>query len=99
MATSPLDPGSTENQRDRILRRGHGTSALGPSDSSDSGSDVQGGDADTRIGDAELDSDTDRSGTGERLGATPDTEMEEGGDIAPDRVEKATSSPPDTRSG
>jgi hypothetical protein len=99
MATSPLDPGNTDNRRDRVLRRGHGTSALGPGDSSDSGSDVQGGDADARIGDAELDSDSDRSGTGERLGATPDTEIEQGSDIAPDRIDKPTSSPPDNRNG
>lgn len=85
MATSPLDPGSTAGQRDRILGRGHGTSALGPSDSSDTGSDVQG--AARQLGDAGLDSDTDRSGTGERFGATPDTEVEAGGDISPDHIE------------
>jgi hypothetical protein len=97
MATSPLDPGNTDNRRDRVLRRGHGTSALGPSDSSDSGSDVRGGDAQARLGDAELDGDSDRTGTGERHGATPDMEIEQGGDIAPDRIEKPTSSPPDNR--
>ena len=87
MATSPLVPGSMSGQNDRILRQGHGTEALGPSDSSDSGSDVHGFGAERRIGDAGLDSDTDRSGTGERLGATPDAEFEEGADIAPDRIE------------
>ena len=87
MATSPLVPGSTSGMNDRSLGRGHGTGALGPSDSSDSGSDVQGFGAERRIGDAGLDSDTDRSGTGERLGATPDAEFEEGADIAPDRIE------------
>ena len=87
MATSPLVPGSTSGQNDRSVRRGHGTEALGPSDSSDSGSDVRGGGAERQIGDAGLDSDSDRSGTGERLGATPDAEFEEGGDIAPDRIE------------
>jgi hypothetical protein len=72
--------------------KGHGTDALGPSDSSDSGSDMRGGpglnhddglgprsgntsdpdvdkDAATAgpdIGDADLDSDSDRYGTGER---------------------------------
>lgn len=86
MANSPLVPGSTSGQNDRILGRGHGTAALGPSDSSDSGSDVQG--AERCIGDAGLDSDTDRNGTGERLGATPDTEFEGGEDIAPDRIER-----------
>ena len=42
MATSPLDPANISTRSDRILSRGHGTGALGPSDSSDSGSDVQG---------------------------------------------------------
>jgi hypothetical protein len=87
MATSPLVPGTTSGQNDRILGRGHGTGALGPSDSSDSGSDVQGFGADRKLGDAGLDSDSDRSGTGERLGATPDTEFEAAEDIAPDRIE------------
>ena len=87
MANSPLVPGSMSGQNDRLLRKGHGTEALGPSDSSDSGSDVHGFGAERRIGDAGLDSDTDRSGTGERLGATPDAEFEEGADIAPDRIE------------
>ncbi len=66
---------------------GHGTRALGPSDSSDTGSDVVGGpgmdeglsdeqarempyatnaSAGRDLGDADLDSDTDRNGTGER---------------------------------
>jgi hypothetical protein len=88
MATSPLVPGSTSGQNDRILGRGHGTAALGPSDSSDSGSDVRGGGAERHLGDAGLDSDSDRNGTGERLGATPDTEIEEGADIAPDQIER-----------
>src|SRR6188508_841887 len=50
MANSPLVPGSTSGQNDRILGRGHGTAALGPSDSSDSGSDVHGGGAERRLG-------------------------------------------------
>ena len=80
------------------VRKGHGTAALGPSDSSDSGSDIQGGpglnkqeglfphagntsddDVDGRdatagadIGDANLDSDSDRNGTGERAAAGRD---------------------------
>ena len=87
MAQSPLVPGSLSGQNDRVLGRGHGTEALGPSDSSDSGSDVHGFGAERRLGDANLDSDTDRSGTGERLGATPDEEFEAGGDIAPDQIE------------
>ena len=89
MANSPLVPGSTSDNRDRRIHQGHGTGALGPSDSSDSGSDVQGFGADRQLGDANLDSDTDRSGTGERLGATPDVEFDAASDIAPDRIQDA----------
>ena len=42
MASSSLDPDNLLLGNDRILGRGHGTGALGPSDSSDSGSDLQG---------------------------------------------------------
>jgi hypothetical protein len=82
-----------------VTRKGHGTGALGPSDSSDSGSDVVGGpglnredglplqrgttsdpdvdraptNAGADLGDADLDSDTDREGTGERGAAGRDS--------------------------
>jgi hypothetical protein len=79
--------------------RGRDTDALGPSDSSDSGSDVQGerltatapdtaGDIDAATP-AELDSDTDASGTGERASAVPDG-AEDGADIGTDRIERLT---------
>jgi hypothetical protein len=42
MAGSTLTPSNLPAGPDRRLHQGHGTSALGPSDSSDSGSDVQG---------------------------------------------------------
>lgn len=42
MPDSSLDPDNLTRGRDRRLGRGHGTLALGPSDSSDSGSDLQG---------------------------------------------------------
>jgi len=42
MASSTLDPDNIP-EPDRQLSKGHGTRALGPSDTSDSGSDVQGG--------------------------------------------------------
>ena len=80
------------------MPKGHGTRALGPSDSSDSGSDIVGGPGLNRddgllpppgttsdpdidgvgatagpdIGDADLDSDSDRFGTGERAAAGRD---------------------------
>jgi hypothetical protein len=72
---------------------GTGTDLLGPSDSSDSGSDVQGERALSTEADdggqgalpAELDSDTDATGTGER-GAATGREPRDGADILPDRV-------------
>ena len=88
MATSPLDPGNTDNRRDRITDRGHGTRALGPSDSSDSGSDLVGSTAARDIGDADLDSDSDRTGTGERASASRDPAQPDGADIDTDRIEQ-----------
>ncbi|OWW23025.1 hypothetical protein [Noviherbaspirillum denitrificans] len=42
MASNTLDPDNIP-EPDRKLGKGHGTGSLGPSDTSDSGSDVQGG--------------------------------------------------------
>ena len=104
MATSPLYDGNIGGRSDRSIARGHGTRALGPSDSSDSGSDLVGADglgggvgegideikvpaprtAGPDVGDAELDGDSDRSGTGERGDATGDVPN---GDIRADRIE------------
>ena len=87
MASSPLDPGSGPRTPDRDVTRGHGTRALGPSDSSDSGSDL-GDSAGPGIGDANLDSDSDRFGTGERAEAPRDEAAEDGADIDADRIER-----------
>jgi hypothetical protein len=62
MADSTLDPDNIPVGTDRSLGSGHGTRALGPSDNSDSGSDVAGEPG------SEMDSDTDAEGTGERAG-------------------------------
>ena len=96
MARSSLN---TTGESNPVVRKGHGTGALGPSDSTDSGSDIVGGpglnrddglplrrgttsdpDIDPRgatagpdIGDADLDSDSDRYGTGERGAAGRDS--------------------------
>ena len=96
MARSTLN---TTGESRAATRKGHGTRALGPSDSSDSGSDVVGGpglnredglpfvrgttsdpDVDPQgttagpdLGDADLDSDSDRHGTGERGAAGRDS--------------------------
>ena len=73
---------------------GRGTDALGPSDSSDSGSDVQGErgfdalDPGQIGGDrADLGADSDAGGTGERGSAVHDSDIVEGADIAPDRID------------
>jgi hypothetical protein len=75
---------------------GRDADALGPSDSSDSGSDIQGqpsletyGDRDDRLGAAHADrgSDSDAAGTGERGSALGDEDVAEGSDISPDRIE------------
>jgi hypothetical protein len=96
MMSTTLDHGG---ETPPITGKGHGTAALGPSDSSDSGSDIQGGPGLNRddglfaptgttsdpdvdgesatagpdIGDADLDSDSDRNGTGERAAAGRDS--------------------------
>jgi len=89
MSQSTLDPDNLPATPDRQLGKGHGTDALGPSDSSDTGSDVQGGPA------AEedlLDSDTDAAGTGERGPAGKERDHP-GADIDTDHLEVIT--PPD----
>jgi hypothetical protein len=91
MANSTLD---ITGEEDPVTGLGHGTRALGPSDSSDSGSDTVGGpgmdeglsDEQARrmplsttrgagrdLGDPDLDSDSDRAGTGERGSSGPDS--------------------------
>ncbi|AJY14987.1 chemotaxis protein [Burkholderia multivorans] len=91
---------------DENASRGRDGRALGPSDSSDSGSDTAGArrhsfDVDSPLdahalerGDATLDSDTDRAGTGERAAADGDATFEESADIEPDRLEQLAE-PPD----
>ena len=85
MTAGPLHPDNIPAGRDRSLGKGHGTASLGPSDSSDSGSDMQGAPADA--GESNLDSDTDRFGTGEIASGERDTVVREGADIDVDHVE------------
>jgi len=113
MPSSTLDPDNLPGGADRNIRKGHGTAALGPSDTSDSGSDLQaapglahqvgmgltggtnsGAEESTArdtagpdVGDANLDSDSDSSGTGERASAARDTVVEDGEDIDTDHIE------------
>lgn len=96
MARSTLN---TTGEGGAVTQKGHGTGALGPSDSTDSGSDIVGGpglnrqgglplqhgttsdpDIDSApttagpdLGDPDLDSDSDRFGTGERAAAGRDS--------------------------
>jgi hypothetical protein len=112
MSESTINP---ELEEEPIVDRGHGTRALGPSDSSDSGSDITGGPglaldgpeflelgegttsdldrgrghgtAGPDIGDSDLSSDSDASGTGETAAAGRDTSVRDGADIDVDRIE------------
>ena len=115
MAAGPLHPDNLTNGRDRDVTKGHGTRALGPSDSSDSGSDLMGakglaGDVDgfgletqpgadleestanmtagPDVGDANLDSDSDRYGTGETATTPRDVVAADGRDIDTDHIEQ-----------
>ena len=118
MTAGPLHPDNLTGGRDRSLGKGHGTSALGPSDSSDSGSDLHGapglasqsreidgfgldkpGETDLEesfanytagpdVGDANLDSDSDRGGTGETARADRDMLAKDGADIDTDHIER-----------
>jgi hypothetical protein len=95
--TSTLDPDEGEPQI--VKETANTTGTLGPSDSSDSGSDVAGAkrhdfDRDSELdnhaletGDRELASDTDRAGTGERAAADGDSTLDENRDIDIDRID------------
>jgi hypothetical protein len=76
-------------EADRTLDKGHGTEALGPSNSSDSGSDVATGNAGALLGDTDLSADSDAAGTGERAAAGRDDGQPAGRDVSPDRVASA----------
>jgi hypothetical protein len=69
-------------QEDGGLReyRGNTPQSIGPSDSSDSGSDLQG------LDDPGLEDNSDRMGTGEHFTAGSDEDLREANDIAPDRI-------------
>jgi hypothetical protein len=94
--SSTLNPDNDDQQPEVP---GRSTGALGPGDSSDSGSDIAGAkrhdfDRDTDLdnhaleaGEEELASDTDRSGTGERAAADGDETLRPDEDILPDRID------------
>jgi hypothetical protein len=73
-----LDPDQVSDPDIALRPKGHDVRSLGPSDSSDSGSDMIGLDGDD---------DSDRSGTGEDMTAAGrESDIRESGDIAPDRI-------------
>jgi hypothetical protein len=95
--SSTLNPDEEPQQQ---VKQTSGTiGALGPSDSSDSGSDVAGAkrhefDVDSKLdnhaletGDTDLGSDTDGSGTDERAAADGDSTLVDNADIEPDRID------------
>ena len=118
---STLDPDNFPDAPDRTLGVGHGTGALGPSDTSDSGSDLigaagladedmldlgsgttsdleagsAGGSAGPDVGDANLDSDSDSGGTGERAAAGRDAVARDGADIDVDHIDTIATLPLD----
>ena len=114
MTAGPLHPDNLTSGRDRSLGKGHGIAALGPSDSSDTGSDLHGAPglasqvdgfgldkisgeieesfanytAGPDVGDANLDSDSDRNGTGATSSAPRDMLAADGADIDTDHIER-----------
>jgi hypothetical protein len=64
--------------RDEEVLKGHDIRSLGPSDSSDTGSDM--------VGVRGIDSTSDRYGTGERLDVEQDASELAGDDLTPDRI-------------
>jgi hypothetical protein len=70
---------------------GHDVRSIGPSDSSDSGSDLAGtglldDDAAASVGDLGMDDTSDRNGTGERITADTEPNVRLGADIGFDRI-------------
>ncbi len=78
MARSTLDPDNIPARRAPRTPKGHDVRSLGPSDSSDSGSDL--------AGLRRRDDTSDRNGTGERTSADADQPARTNADIGTDRV-------------
>jgi hypothetical protein len=78
--TSTLDPENFPERTPAAVPKGRDTRTLGPSDSSDSGSDMPG---------QGRDDDSDREGTGERMAAVPSRRLRPDSDRDADRVVSA----------
>ncbi|HET8692672.1 MAG TPA: hypothetical protein VFM30_11115 [Steroidobacteraceae bacterium] len=83
---STLDPDNFPTRRQRKNLKGHDTRSLGPSDSSDSGSDLAAPGTDRRVGDLNMDDNSDRHGTGEHLTAGNEPRIRVNVDRDADRV-------------
>ncbi len=87
MAASTLDPDNVpEGRRPKKHLKGHDTKSLGPSDSSDSGSDLAAPGTDELVGDINMDENSDRHGTGEHMGAGREPRVRVNADRDADRV-------------
>ena len=75
--------------RKRKTLKGHDMRALGPSDSSDSGSDLAAPGTDRDVGDLGMDDNSDRAGTGEHLTAGREPRIRPDQDRDTDRVVSA----------
>lgn len=84
--SSTLDPDNLPPEYRPKTLKGHDTASLGPSDSSDSGSDLAAPGTDALIGDLGMDAATDRVGTGEHLTAGKEPDVRLNGDLEVDRV-------------
>lgn len=83
---STLDPENFPGPRKRKTLKGHDTKSLGPSDSSDSGSDMAAPGTDEYVGDLGMDDTSDRHGTGEHLTAGKEPKVRVNADRDADRV-------------
>lgn len=80
-ADSTLDPDNVPGTTTPVERKGNDTGSLGPSDSSDSGSDIANTPDDSPV---DLASDSDAEGTGDRAGVG--RHEQSGADIGFDRI-------------
>ncbi|HZD20366.1 MAG TPA: chemotaxis protein [Burkholderiales bacterium] len=94
MVCSTLDPDNMPPRRGRKTVKGTDVKSLGPSDTSDSGSDMAGPgtvgkiEAGASVGDREMDDTSDASGTGEHLTAGKEPRGRTNADRDTDRVVK-----------
>lgn len=72
--------------KSRKMPKGHDTRSLGPSDSSDSGSDLAAPGTDRLVGDLNMDDNSDRHGTGEHITAGKEPRIRINADRDADRV-------------